>query len=105
MSLKSVNILSSLLEGLPIYARGDAAMLREFIKSESGATAMEYGFIAGLVSLAILTTVVTLGASLETGYAMVNDKMVAALTPPPSEQKDAGILALFTDKTGIATLR
>ncbi len=54
-------------------------MLREFIKSESGATAIEYGFIAGLVSLAILATLVTLGATLESGYASINDQMDAAI--------------------------
>ncbi len=60
-------------------------MLREFLKSESGATAMEYGRIAGLVSLAILPTLVILGVSLETGYASVNDQMLAAIGQPPAD--------------------
>ena len=75
MFLKSVNIMFSLLEGLPIYTRGNPDMLQDFIKSESGATVRGYGFIVGLVSLAIFPTVVTLGATLETGYALVNDEM------------------------------
>ncbi len=79
MFLKSVNIMLGLLEGLPIYTRGDPDMLQEFIKSESGTTVMDYGFIAGLVSLFILATVVTLGATLETVYASVNDQIIAAI--------------------------
>ncbi len=80
-------------------------MLREFIKSESGATAIEYGFIAGLVSLAIFATLVTLGASLETGYTWVNDQMAAAIAPSPPAPTEVETLALFTEQTDIATLR
>ncbi len=80
-------------------------MLREFIKSESGATAIEYGFIAGLVSLAIFATLVTLGASLETGYASISDQLAAAIAPPPPAPSEVETLALFTEQVDIATLR
>ncbi len=80
-------------------------MLREFIKSDSGATAIEYGFIAGLVSLAIFATLVTLGASLETAYASISDQMAAAIAPPPPAPTKVETLALFTEQVDITTLR
>ncbi len=40
-------------------------MLYRFLKDESGATAIEYGLIAALVSVVIITAVATLGTSLE----------------------------------------
>lgn len=35
-----------------------------FIKDESGATAIEYGLIAGLISVVIITAVTTVGTNL-----------------------------------------
>ena len=60
-------------------------MLREFLKSESGATAMKYGLIAGLVSLAIFAMLVTLGGALDTSYASVNDQMASAIAEPATD--------------------
>ncbi len=60
-------------------------MLKAFLNDQSGVNSMEYGFIAGLVSLAILPTLVILGVSLETGYASVNDQMLAAIGQPPAD--------------------
>lgn len=36
-------------------------LLSQFIKNESGATAIEYGLIAGLIGVVIITAVKTLG--------------------------------------------
>ncbi len=57
------------------------------------------------MSLAIFATVVTLGASVETGYTWVNDQMVAAIAPPPAAPTEVETLALFTEQVDIATLR
>ena len=47
----------------------------KFIKDESGATAIEYGLIAALVAVAIITAVTTLG----TNTAATFDKVSAQL--------------------------
>lgn len=39
-------------------------LVRRFINNESGATAIEYGLIAGLISVVIITAVTTVGTSL-----------------------------------------
>ena len=48
-------------------------MLQAFLKDDSGATAIEYGFIAGLVSIAILASIMSLGDAVNVAYAQVND--------------------------------
>ncbi len=68
-------------------------MLQAFLKDDSGASAMEYAFIAGLVSIAILASVMSLGDSVDRAYAQVNDGMaVAAGTPPAETPGDAHAL-------------
>jgi len=39
-------------------------MIKNFIKDETGATAIEYGLIAGLIALVIITATQTIGTSL-----------------------------------------
>ena len=39
-----------------------------FLKNESGATAIEYGLIAALISVAIITAVTTLGSNVATTF-------------------------------------
>ena len=53
------------------------AKLREFVRSESGATAIEYGIIAGLISIAIIAGATLIGPELE---RIFND-IATALTP------------------------
>ncbi len=43
-------------------------LLARFAKDESGATAIEYGLIAGLVSVVIITALTTLGTNLDTTF-------------------------------------
>ncbi len=65
-------------------------MLQAFLKEDSGATTIEYGLIAGLVSIAILAAVMNLGASVTQAFDQVNDGMaVAAGTPPAAPPDDA----------------
>ena len=39
-------------------------LLKEFIQNESGATAIEYGLIVGLISIAIVGSATTMGSEL-----------------------------------------
>jgi Flp pilus assembly pilin Flp len=48
------------------FRNGVAAHLRRLIKDDGGATAIEYAIIASGVSLAIMTTLWTLGATVKT---------------------------------------
>ncbi|MGK9052106.1 Flp family type IVb pilin [Neorhizobium petrolearium] len=53
-----------------------------FLKDESGATAIEYGLIAALISVALITGASTLGGSLNTQFnglaEIMNDPAAAA---------------------------
>ena len=50
-------------------------LLRKFLADESGATAIEYGLIAALVSVVIMTTLGLLGDSLDTTFKDVNTEL------------------------------
>ncbi|MBL8565003.1 MAG: Flp family type IVb pilin [Hyphomicrobiaceae bacterium] len=49
-------------------------MFARFVKDESGATAIEYGLIAALLSVVIITTLTLIGADLDRVY---NDILTA----------------------------
>jgi pilus assembly protein Flp/PilA len=52
----------------------EASMSRfitSFLKNESGATAIEYGLIAGLIAVAIIVTVTTTGGAVSTTFGTV----------------------------------
>ena len=51
--------------------------LKRFLNDESGATAIEYGLIAALVAVAIITAVTTLGTSIEATFDSISDELVA----------------------------
>lgn len=51
-------------------------MIRLF-KDEEGATAIEYGLIAALISVAAITAMQTLGTSLGTTFTNVSNSMVS----------------------------
>ena len=55
--------------------------LLSFLKDKSGATAIEYGLLATLISIAIITTVTTLGGRLSNAFQNVANKLPAAVTP------------------------
>ncbi len=68
-------------------------MLQAFLKDDSGATTIEYGLIAGLVSIAILAAVMNLGDSVTLAFDQVNDGLaVAAGTPPVETPGDPVVL-------------
>ena len=49
--------------------------LVRFAKCESGATAIEYGLIAALISVAIITVVTTIGDELKTTFETIGTKL------------------------------
>ncbi len=46
-------------------------MLRQFAGNKSGATAIEYGLIAALIGVVIITAVTTLGTKLDSTFTAV----------------------------------
>lgn len=52
--------------------------LKNLINDESGATAIEYGLIAALVSVAAITALTTMGESLNTIFGVVSDNLTTA---------------------------
>ena len=42
-----------------------------FVRDESGATAIEYGLIAALISVVIITAVTTVGSNLTTTFTAI----------------------------------
>jgi pilus assembly protein Flp/PilA len=49
--------------------------IHEFLKNESGATAIEYGLIAAGISVAIIAVVNTLGSTLNTNFTSVSTQL------------------------------
>ena len=50
-------------------------LLSRFAKDQSGATAIEYGLIAGLISVVILTVLGTIGTNLNTKFGSIASKL------------------------------
>ena len=48
------------------------AHVRSFVKNEAGATAIEYGLIAALIGVVIITAVTTLGTKLDSTFTAVS---------------------------------
>jgi pilus assembly protein Flp/PilA len=49
--------------------------IHEFLKNESGATAIEYGLIAAGISVAIIAVVNTLGSTLNTNFTSISTQL------------------------------
>jgi pilus assembly protein Flp/PilA len=49
--------------------------IQEFLKNESGATAIEYGLIAAGISVMIIVTVSGLGTSLNTQFTAISTQL------------------------------
>ena len=50
-------------------------IVRNFIKNESGATAIEYGLIASLIALVIIAGVTAVGTGLSASFDTVANKL------------------------------
>jgi pilus assembly protein Flp/PilA len=57
------------------------ATAREFARNEEGATAIEYGLLASLVAVVIITSVQVLGGSLKTTFDGVVTKLTSGTAP------------------------
>ena len=53
------------------------SLISRFIHDESGATAIEYGLIAALIAVVIITAVTAVGTSVSTAF----NSVATALTP------------------------
>ncbi len=49
--------------------------LLRFLQDDSGATAIEYGLIATLVSVVIITALTTVGTNLSTTFSKINSAL------------------------------
>jgi len=56
------------------------ATMRRFLKDKDGATAIEYGLIAALIGVVIISAVTALGTSIETQFNAIE---TAIKTPTP----------------------
>jgi pilus assembly protein Flp/PilA len=50
-------------------------LIARFVRDESGATAIEYGLIAALISVVIITAITTLGTNLSTVFNSIATKL------------------------------
>ncbi|MGB3070737.1 MAG: Flp family type IVb pilin [Ottowia sp.] len=57
-------------------------IIKQFLKDEEGATAIEYGLIAGLIAVAILVVVGDIGTELNRLFGQIKDALFAAGTQP-----------------------
>lgn len=53
--------------------------IKKLLKDESGATAIEYGLIAALVSVAAIAALTAMGTSLETMFTRVSNELEGAV--------------------------
>lgn len=56
------------------------SLLSRFIHDESGATAIEYGLIAALIAVVLITGATTLGTNLKTKFTAIATK-IGTTTP------------------------
>ncbi len=60
-------------------------LVTRFASDESGATAIEYGLIAALISVVIIGVLSTLGTNLEEKFQTIADELDTADPPPAAE--------------------
>ena len=56
-------------------------IMKKLAASRSGATAIEYGLIAGLIAVAIIAGATTLGTDLGGAFSTVGGDVTTAVTP------------------------
>lgn len=55
-------------------------LIKRFAKNESGATAIEYGLIAGLIAVVIITAVTTVGTNVSGVFDTLGTKLSGGTT-------------------------
>jgi pilus assembly protein Flp/PilA len=53
-------------------------LVSRFVRDESGATAIEYGLIAALISVVIITALQLIGTNLTTAFTSVGNALIPA---------------------------
>ena len=53
-------------------------LLNRFVKDETGVTAIEYGLIAALISIVIITAAAAVGTQLSAVFTHISTKLAAA---------------------------
>ncbi len=81
------------------------ASIETFCTDESGATAMEYAFIAGFISIASLVAWSAMGNTLNSGYTSISGMMTDAVSGLKSDRTVAETITVLADKSGSPTLR
>ena len=56
------------------------AQIIKFLKDEEGATAIEYGLIAGLIAVALVTVLTTLGEDLGALFEHISEELQDAIS-------------------------
>ncbi len=56
------------------------SLINRFVKDESGATAIEYGLIAGLLSIVIIGALAATGTSLTAVFTNIQNRLSTAAT-------------------------
>lgn len=59
-------------------------LVTRFVNDESGATAIEYGLIAALISVGIITAATAAGGSLQSLFTTISTTLGAAVTSTAS---------------------
>ena len=54
------------------------SLLSRFAKDESGATAIEYGLIAALIAVVIITALRAIGTNLNTAFTTIGTSLVSS---------------------------
>ena len=55
-------------------------MIKKFMQEEEGATAIEYGLIAALIAVVIITALIAVGSSLDATFDNINSAVDSAKT-------------------------
>jgi pilus assembly protein Flp/PilA len=53
-------------------------LLKEFIKNDEGVTAIEYGLIAALIAVVVVTAITTIGTRLNVAFTKVQNALPAS---------------------------
>lgn len=54
-------------------------MIKQFIRDEEGATAIEYGLLAGLISVVIIVAVTNVGVELDRIFDLIDTELAKAV--------------------------
>ncbi|WP_343562726.1 Flp family type IVb pilin [Kiloniella sp. b19] len=75
-------------------------LFNEFLKDESGATAIEYGLIAALVSVAAIGALQAMGGSLQSIFGVVDTELTNASTSATSSGSSSSSSSTTTTTGG-----